>query len=106
MLVWNLDTISQLLRVLPKRQAKVHTALEATPPQAAHSTLLRKWRKLLGLLWSITSAVAGSWVIFARVQHSLTKTVGRHVHLTVYVHYELDMWHDLVSSLTSSPTNL
>ena len=46
---WNLDTVAHLLRLPPDRQAKVEAALKAIP-RTAHTTSLRKWRKLLGML--------------------------------------------------------
>ena len=78
----------------------------AAIPRKAHSSSLRKWRKLLGLLRSITPAVSGSRGMFTRVQHSLKRVTGRHVQLTAYVHDDLEAWRKLVRSLASRPTHL
>ena len=51
-------------------------ALAATPSKA-HYTSLRKWHKVLGLLRSITLAVAGLRGMFTRVQHALNPATAR-----------------------------
>ena len=62
-LVWDLNNIAQLLPLPPSQQEKVEAALAAIP-RTTHTISLRKWRKLLGLMYSITLAVAGSRSIF------------------------------------------
>ena len=54
---WDLETISHLLRLPPRQQIKVLAALPVIS-RKARTTSLRKWRKLLGLLCSITPDVA------------------------------------------------
>ena len=71
-------------------------------PSTDHTTSLLKWRKLLGLLRSITPAVAGSMVMFTQVQHALARAAGRHVYLTADVHNDLEAWRKLVCSLAIS----
>ena len=105
LLGWDLDKISHLLHVPPWWQEKVKATLEAIP-RIAHTTLLRKGRKLLGLLCSITPAVARSRGMFTRVQRALKRVTGRHFQLTADVYYELDAWRELVRSLASQPTHL
>ena len=102
---WDLDTIANLLRLPPRRQDKVAAALAAIP-RKAHYTSLRKLRKLLGLLRSITSAVAGSRGMFIQVQHALKRATGSHIQLTSDVHNELEAWYKLVRILVSQPTHL
>ena len=102
---WDLDTIAHLLRLPPTRQEKVAAALVAIT-QEARTTYLRKWRKILGQIQSITPAISGSRVLFSRVQYSLKRSVGRHVQLTSDVHDELEAWPELVRSLANSPTHL
>ena len=82
---WDLDTIDHLLCLPPRQQEKVAAALAAIL-RKARTTSLRKWRKLLGLLRSITPAVDGSRGVFTRVHHALKRAVGRHVQLTTDVH--------------------
>ena len=60
---WDLDTIDYLLRLSPRQQEKVAATL-ADIPRKVHTNSLRKWRKLLGLMRSITPAVAGSRGMF------------------------------------------
>ena len=67
---WNLDTISNLLHLPPRRQEKVVDTLAAIPRKSCTTSLL-KWRKLLGLLQSITPTVSGSRGMFTQVQNSL-----------------------------------
>ena len=67
---------------------------------------LRKWRKLLVLLRSITLDVAVLRSMFKRVQYAFKRVVRRHVQITADVHDELDAWRKLVCSLASSPTHL
>ena len=55
---WDLDTISHLLRLPPRRQDKVAAALAAIP-RKSRTTSLRKWMKLLGMLRIITLSIAG-----------------------------------------------
>ena len=105
LLGWDLDKIAHLLHVPPWWQEKVKATLEAIP-RIAHTTLLRKGRKLLGLLCSITPTVAGSRGIFTPVQHSLEKAADGHVHLTADVNDDLEAWSKLVCSLASRPTHL
>ena len=62
----------------------------AAIPRKTHSTSLHKWRMLLGLLRSITPAVAGSRGMFTRVKHALKRATGRHAQLTADVHNELE----------------
>ena len=88
LLGWDLDKIAHLLHVPPWWQEKVKATLEAIP-RIAHTTLLRKGRKLLGLLCSITPTVAGSRGIFTQVQHALVKAADRHFHLTADVNDNL-----------------
>ena len=102
---WDINTIAHLLCLTPRRKEKVEAALAAIP-RKAHSTSLRKWRKLLGLLRSITPAVARSRGMFTRVQHDLKRVTGRHFQITADVHNELEAWHELVLSLASQPTHL
>ena len=78
----------------------------AAIPRDAHSTSLRKWRELLGLLRSIKPAVSGSRGMFTQVQHALKRATCRHVQLTADVHDELEAWRKLVRSLASQPTHL
>ena len=75
-------------------------------PRKAHSTSLCKWRKLLGLLCSITLAVAGPRGMFTRVQHALKRVTGRHFQLTADVHNELEDWRKLFRSLAIRTTHL
>ena len=56
---------------------------------------LRKWRKILGMMRSITPSVSGSRRMFTRVQHALRKAAGRHVQLIADVHDEMEGWHKL-----------
>ena len=89
-LVWDINTTTHLLRIPPKQQKKAEAAL-ATISRTAHTTSLHKWRKILGLLRSITPAVTGSRVMFTRVKHSIQKAAGQNVHLTADVHDELEV---------------
>ena len=75
-------------------------------PRKAHCMSLHKWRKLLGLLHSITPAVAGSRGMFIRVKNDLKSATGRHVQLTMDMHSKLKAWRKLVCSLSSRPTHL
>ena len=75
-------------------------------PRKAQYTPLRKWRKLLGLLRSITPVVAGSRGMFTRLQHALKRVTGRHVQLTAYMQNELEAWRELVRSLAIRLTHL
>ena len=102
---WDINMIAHLLRLPPRRKEKVVTSLAAIP-RKAHSKSLSKWRKLLGILRSITLAVAGSMGIFTLVQHAHKRSTWRHVQLTSEVHYELEAWCELVRSLASRPTHL
>ena len=104
-LVWDINTITHLLRITPRQQKKAEAAVAAIS-RTAHTTSLRKWRKILGLLRSITPAVAGSRIMFTRVQHSIQKEAGQNVHLTADVQYELEAWRKIVCSLASRPTHL
>ena len=102
---WDLNMFSHLLRLPPRQQEKVEAALAAIT-RKAHSTSLPKWRKLLGLLLSITLAVSGSRGMFTQVQHTLKRATGRHVQLISDVQNDLKAWCKLVCSLASQPTHL
>ena len=102
---WDINTIAHLLCLTPRRKEKVEAALAAIP-RKAHSTSLRKWRKLLGLLRSITPAVARSRGMFTRVQHALKRVTRRHVQLTAYVQDDMEAWRKLFRSLSSRTTHL
>ena len=80
-------------------------ALAAIPGKACTNSL-RNCYKLLGLLRSITPAIAGSRDMFTRMQHSLKRATGRDVQLTTDVHDDLEAWQKLVCSLASIPTHL
>ena len=95
---------AHLLPLSPRQQEKVSAALAAVP-RKARTTPLRKWHKLLGLLQSITLAVAGLRGMSTRVKHDLKRAAGRHVKLTVDVYDELNAWRKLVSSLAIRPTH-
>ena len=99
----DINTIAHLLRLTPRQQEKVAVALAAIL-RKPHSTSLCKWCKLLGLLCSITPAVAVSRGMFTRVQHALKIVTGRHVQLTADVHSELEAWRELVRILASQTT--
>ena len=101
----NLNNVAKFIRLPPKRQAKVHTALEAISP-ASHNNSLRKWRKLLGILRSITPAIEGSQGMSTLVKHALTKAAGQHVHLPADVNDKINAWIYLMSILFSRPTHL
>ena len=105
MIGWDLDTIAHLLRLPPTCWDKVASALVAIPREA-HTTSLRKWHKLLGLLRSITLAVTGSRRMLTQVQHALKRAAERHVQLTMDMHDELKAWRELVLSLANRPTYL
>ena len=85
---WYLDTIANLLRFPLRQQEKVEAALAAVPGKTRTTSLI-KWRKLQGILCSITQAVSGSRRMFTRVQHALKRVAGMHVQLTTDVHNEL-----------------
>ena len=104
MLGWDLDTIAHLLRLPSTLWGKVVTDLQAIPRKAL-TTSLHKWCKLLGMLRSITPAVAESRGMFTRAQHSLKQAAGRHFQLTMEVHNNLEAWRELVRSLTNRPTH-
>ena len=92
---WDLDTISHLIRLPPRRQEKVAAALSsavAAIPRKAHSTSMHKWRNLLGLLRSITPAISGSRGMFTRVQYDLKIPTRRHVQLSADVHDEMEIF--------------
>ena len=102
---FNINNVLHLLRLPTNWQAKVKAELKAIPG-ISHTTSLRKWCKLLGMLQSITPDVAVSRGIFTRVQRALKRAAGMHFQLTTYVHDELDSWHNLISSLARRPTHL
>ena len=62
----------------------------AAIPRKTYYTSLQKWRMLLGLLRSITPAVAVSRCMFTQVQHALKRATGRHAQITADVHNELE----------------
>ena len=62
--------------------------------------------KLLGLLHSITPAVAGSRGMFKQKQYTLKIVVGRHVQLTTDMQNELEAWRKLVHNLDSRLNHL
>ena len=97
--------IAHMLCLPPRQQEKVDAALAAIP-RKAHSTSLRKFRNLLGMLHSITPDVSGLRVMFKHVQHALKRATGRHVQLTADVHNDLEAWRKLVYTLTRQPTQL
>ena len=97
--------IAHLLCIPPIRQENVAAALEDIP-RKAFTTSLRKWCKLLGLLHSITLAVAGLRGMFTLVQHALKIEAGRQVQITTDVHDELEAWHELFHSLAIRATHL
>ena len=97
--------ISHLLH-LPSRQEDKVAATLAGIPRKTRTTSLRKWRKLFGLLRSITPAVAGSRIIFTQVQHALKRAAGRHIYPTTDVHDVLKAWRKLVCSLAIRPTHI
>ena len=72
----------------------------------ACTTSFLKWRKLLGLLKSITLDVSVSRGIFTRLQHSLKRAVGRHAQLITNVHNKLEAWRELVRGLANRPNHL
>ena len=102
---WDLDTTAHLIRIPPTRQDKVTADLTAIPREA-HTTSLHNWYKLLGLLRSITLAVAVSRGMFTRVQHALKQAAGRHVQLTTDVHDKIESWRKLFRSLANRSTHL
>ena len=67
---WDLDTLENQLRLMPKHERKVRAPFD-TILAAAHQVSLRKWRHLLGLLRSFTPDVAGAQGMFTRIQHAL-----------------------------------
>ena len=75
-------------------------------PRTSYTTSLRKWRKLLGLLYSITPDVVGYRGMFTSVHHTLTRAAGRHSHLTKDVNDDLEAWRELVCRLAIWPTHL
>ena len=78
----------------------------AAIPRKARTTSLCMWRKLLGMIYSITPAVIVLRVMFTQVQHALKRVVGRHVDLAAGVQNELNTWYELFHSLFSSSTHL
>ena len=68
----------------PTGRDEVSATLVAIPWEA-RTTSLRKLRKILVLLRSITPVVSRSRGMFARVQHALKQAVGRHAQLTTDV---------------------
>ena len=83
----------------------MHAALAAIPA-AAHHISLRKWRQLLGLLRSITLAVAGAHGKFTRLQHALRQARGRRVPISTEVQDKLSVWNQLVKELPNRPMHL
>ena len=81
---WNLNTVSHLLHLPPRKQSKVEAVLRATS-RTTHTTSQSKWRKLLGLMHSIAPSIEVSRDMFIRVQNYLKRAAGRHVHLTADV---------------------
>ena len=63
---WELNTKEHHLRLTPKRELKVRAALNVIPTKARQVSL-RKRRHLLGLLRSITPAIAGAHGMFTRL---------------------------------------
>ena len=104
-LVWNLNTVAQSLHLSQKRQFKVKAELNEISP-FIHKKSLRKRRKLLGMLRSITPAVAGSRGMFTCVEHALKKATRSHVNLTAAIHNKLAAYHNLVGTLSNMPTHL
>ena len=99
-----LNIIYHLLCLPPRQQEKAAAALAAILRKAC-TTSLRKWSKILWLLHSITPAVAGSREMFTWVQHALKRAAGRHIQLTKDVHKELEVWRELVCTLSIRPTH-
>ena len=78
----------------------------AAIPRTVNTTSLRKWRKILVMLRSITPAVAGYRGMFTQVQHALKRYTGRHIHLTSDVNNDMEACRELVCSLASPPTSV
>ena len=75
-------------------------------PTAVYQVFFCKWKNLLGLLRSITPAVAGAHGMFTRLKHALRQVCGRWVHLSPAVQDNLSVWSQCVQELVDRPTCL
>ena len=102
---WYLNILEHHLRLTTKRPRKVRRALDEIPA-AAHQVSLRKWWHLLGLLCSVTPAVARLQGMFTRLHNALQQARVRRVQLFPTVHDELSAWRQLVQEVAARPTHL
>jgi hypothetical protein len=66
-------------------------------------TSVKKWRQLLGVLRSMTSALYGGFHLFSILQHALTTASNNRITLTQLVKTVLRDWLFLAMTATKSP---
>ena len=92
---WELYTKEHHLRLMPKRNIKVHAALDTIPTKARQFSL-RKWWHLLRILRSITLVVSRAYGMFTRLKHALRQAQVRRVQLSTSVQEKLSAWSQIV----------
>jgi len=69
-------------------------------------TSRRKWQKLLGTLRSTTPALYGATHLFSILQHALTDTTNKHIHITPLLRNVLRHWIQLANQAHVKPAPL
>ena len=75
-------------------------------PTAAHHVYICKWKHILGLLQSITTAVSRQHGMLMRLQQTLWQACGRRVQLSTPIQDELSAFFQIVQDLADRPTHL
>ena len=86
---WIMDTVSMTTHLPPCHLACPAETL-ASIPTTQKRTIIKKWRKVLGELRSISLALSGTQNMFSQMQHALANRLNVRVALNKGVHHALD----------------
>jgi hypothetical protein len=100
---WILDTESLTIRLPPHCVERLWEILDKIPPTQRWISI-RKWRKVLGELRSMSLALPGLRNIFSTMQNALALKTGGHLALDKGVHHALKDFPWMQESISTHPT--
>jgi hypothetical protein len=101
---WLIDTVAMVIRLTPRRLARLHEILDSLP-RSRKRVSIKTWHKVMGELRSMVLALPGGKGLFSALQFRF-KEGKKRVRLTRLVHDFLDDFRWIVSNLTARPTRI
>jgi hypothetical protein len=103
---WIVDMVQMTLELPCYRDKQLQEIFDSIPCHQTKRTSTKKWRKVLGKLWSMSIALPGACDIFSLLQEAFHHETNKCLRLSQGVHERLINFRWLLENLQARPMRL